>query len=939
MIRMNKKYYFILFLFFLFYPLSSEPFTKADLFFAFGDYHVLAFPTEEELFLLFQKNRLPLKNTKIFFYDSNGKAASAVTDKEGSIFRENMAEDLLRFRVDGTNAIYTLPVKKIEKPSVLLFLDKKRDGKAREIVGRFLGEWKNKEVTFVYQKNGTTIYSQKVKLDSSGKFIAPIVPNNPFMTLSIFYGDNLLDTYVMGWDFKNELPVLFQPQFLSISGFEFLLPDRRVRITGKRDLEMVVSSFLQEGVNTQTVYFPNKDGTLLFDGPEAPERIRGELEFVYKNGKSEKQTLSVPLLSAEMEDQKYRYYETQSDKNKVVFFSDNSYRDCFVVFYNKRIRKVKAVEIVKGVNEIEFGEAETGESFSAAIICPDRITGRNYGLIIRVVRENERDYGDLTSKNRGMQLLIQERNPERGREGDFKFSCYIPSVTDGLDVVPSEVTLWNRSRKRKKIFLRVLNSNNEFYDLVEEPVSLDAGCQEEISLQIPFFQEKGGTKGLLIMEEILSQEYLIGYVPPQPVEKTVAYYDTVSMLGKIIEDREVKNTIVLPSEEIEMEIDGYFSTDTRASAFQNSYATSITSKTVFEEALLVYLQDRVLTGKEPKKWGKNLYFYPMFLTRFLTKNGLIRRFSNERGGKMPDVDSSLLYLFAASKFPELRIQNLESRVYQYLINESEKWSGNWFRRNLFSFITEGKGEKVLENQKVAEFHGVKIENTVFNSDFLLSGESSTVAKIMAILLPQTDKIEQMQTTEYILENSFLPKSVNRGVLRNGETAGTKISLSSYFMTLTKQREIEFKIKKRGELPLIYQMNGKFYTNDITSISNRLQATLMDEYGNEWLHGNLEKNSKYVIRVSLPEELTYRDVCLILKGQIVSAIDTFRLEIEGESFQMDSDQCVYLNGKNFTLTFVPNFSFPVEELRFLVFPLVTNAASSMHAYFTFQEKDF
>ena len=291
------------------------------------------------------------------------------------------------------------------------------------------------------------------------------------------------------------------------------------------------------------------------------------------------------------------------------------------------------------------------------------------------------------------------------------------------------------------------------------------------------------------------------------------------------------------------------------------------------------------------------------------------------------MDSSLLYLYAASRIPDLEMPKKTAAIISFFRNNLELLSDNPLRQELFY-------RSVKETHKIAKkngdflYAGQPVESWLFTGKKSNPPES-TIGKIIQ-LLPEISK-DKNSDVKFELSQSFSPTVKNSGNLIKGQSVVNKIELPENYVSMTGQREIRYKITKNGSEDLFYLINGRFYSNQIDVGVNMLRLSVKDCDDMPLYSGDrLMKNTKYLAKVHLPDELKNRQCVLLLKDRMVSAVQQITLS-DGKVWE--TGKPVFFSGEDLSFSFFANISFYFDDICFIVLPLVSGEPWAYYAEYS------
>ena len=90
---------------------------------------------------------------------------------------------------------------------------------------------------------------------------------------------------------------------------------------------------------------------------------------------------------------------------------------------------------------------------------------------------------------------------------------------------------------------------------------------------------------------------------------------------------------------------------------------------------------------------------------------------------------------------------------------------------------------------------------------------------------------------------------------------------------------------------------------------------------------LMKNTKYLMKVYLPEELKNRQCVLLLKDRMVSAVQQITLS---DGSVWETGRPIFFSGNDLSFSFLADISFYFDDICFVVVPLVSGESWAYYA---------
>lgn len=906
---MRKNILISFFLLFCF-SISSQHFSGRELFFVTENFSLVIFPTEEEILLLFRKNGSPLKNSKVCFYKDGHITKPQTTAKDGTLRIKRPNEPFIQFRFGSYRTIHTF-----ELPEYRYRIKHKVYVERNKDVLLMKGEitHSTQKIRLVYRDGQNTANVHEVSLNN-GKFQQQLPHGDKPFFIDIYAEEDFVCTTLVN---SGEQSVdiaypdkiqTFIPKKLEITP-EMLLDCRKFAT-----IESLLLSFMRCGENAEKLYFADSGKTFDLKSAMNDGILSGSAEVIMKNGESIKDSFCMPVLPLFFENGRFGSYET-TDK-EFFFFSQEEHKEAFLVFYKEYVKYARAISITKGINKIQLpADLQKNSCLSAAILCTDENSGSSTGLFCKFVNTNDENFYDVAGLKKSVVFLTPQKSAAKN---DLNFYCKIGRVTDDSSTVYAEISIKNLKSEQRSIKLQsVFSEEAVCEDLLGQQIVLEPKEELQIRFDLPLEYDRNSSRNILVTEITSNGENAVFWMPQQRVETISSYYESFTASGRLIENRTSEIPIVLPNNEMPLELSCFLSTDTSAVSMAKGILAENCADYVFEEALLEYLQKRRLPNENYDDFG---FVYPYFLNNFFSEQNLIRRFSFD---KNYDADSSLLYLYVASKIPDLAMPKKIAAITSFFRTNSELLFGNPLRQELFYRSVKDTG-KIVEKETDYLYAGQPVEHWLFTGTRGNLPES-TIGKIIQ-LLPETES--NNNKVEFSLSQSFTPTAESAGSLVKGQSAVNKITLPENYVSMTGRREIRYKITKNGADDLFYLIDGRFYSNRINTGSNLLRISIMDRDDMPLYSGSrLMKNTKYSAKVYLPDELKNRTCALFMKDRMVSAVRQITLS---DGSVWDTARPIFFSDSSFTFSFLADISFYFDDICFIVIPLVSGEAWSYYA---------
>lgn len=902
--------FFIIFCFSVF----SQHFSNRELFFVTENFSLLLFPTNDEILLLFRKNGSPLKNSKVCFYKNGHITKPQTTAKDGTLRIKRPDEPFIQFRFGSYRTIHTFVLPEY-KHTVKHKISVERNKDSLLMNGEIAHS--AQKVRLVYRDGQNAVDVQETALNN-GKFQQQLLPNNKLFFIDIYAEEDFVCTTLVNFgkqsvDFAYPEKIkTFIPKKLEIT------PEMQLDCKKINSIESLLLSFSRCGENAEKLYFAD-NGKMFGLQPAMNDGIlSGTAEVIMKNGESVKENFCVPVLPSAFENGKFRSYET-TDK-EFFFFSQEERKEAFLIFYKEYVRYACAVSVTKGINRIQLpADLQKTSCVSATILCTDENSGSNTGLFCRFVNTGNENFYDIAGLNKSTVFLTQ---PKNAAENNLNFYCKVGSVTDDNSAVYAEISIKNLKSEQRSIKLQSVFSEEAVReDLLSQQIVLEPKEELQIRFDLPLEHDKKSSRNILVTEVTSAGEEAVFWMPQQRVETISPYYESFTVSGRLIENRTSEIPIVLPNNEMPLELSCFLSTDTAAVSMAKGILTENCADYVFEEALLDYLQKRRQPNENYDNFG---FVYPYFLNNFFDEQNMIRRFSFD---KNYDIDSSLLYLYVASKIPDLAMPKKIAAVTSFFRSNPELLAGKSLRQKLFYYSVK-ENQKITENGTDYLYAGQPVERWLFDGKQSNQPES-TIGKIIQ-LLPDAENNKNSEV-EFSLSQSFTPATESSGSLVKGQSAVNKITLPENYVSMTGKREIRYKIAKNGADDLFYLINGRFYSNQINVGSNTLRISVMDRDDMPLYSGSrLMKNTKYSAKVYLPDELKDRTCVLLMKDRLVSAVRHITLS---DGSVWDTARPIFFTDSDLTFSFLADISFYFDDICFVVIPLVAGEAWAYYANYS------
>lgn len=902
--------FFLLFCFSVF----SQHFSNRELFFVTENFSLLLFPTEDEIFLLFRKNGNPLKNSKVCFYKNGHITKPQTTAKDGTLRIKRPDESFIQFRFGSYRTIHTFALpeyKQVIKHKISVEWEKGTLLMKGEIAHDA------QRIRLIYRDGQNVTNVQDVPLNN-GKFQQKLLSSNKTFFVDIYAEEDFVCTTLVNFG-KQSVDIMYPEKIKTVVPKKLeITSEMRLDCTKINSIESMLLSFSRCGENAQKLYFA--DNGKIFDLHSAMNDgiLSGNVEVIMKNGESIKEDFCIPVLPSTSENGRFRSYET-TDK-EFFFFSQEERKEAFLIFYKEYVKYTRAILVTKGINKIQLpADLQKNSCLSAAILCTDENSGSNTGLFCRFVNTDNESFYDIARLQKSIVFLTQ---PKSVIENDLNFYCKIGSVTDDYSTVYGEISIKNLKSKQRNIKLQSVFSEDAICeDLLEQQLVLEPKEELQIRFDLPLEYDRKSSRNLLVTEITSDGEDAVFWMPQQRIETISPYYESFTVSGRLIENRTSEIPIILPNNEMPLELSCFLSTDTSAVSMTKGILAENCADYVFEEALLDYLQKRRHPNENYDNFG---FVYPYFLSNFFSEQNLIRRFSFD---EKYDADSSLLYLYAASKIPELAISKKVAAITSFFRNNSELLSNNPLRQELFYYSVK-ENHKITKKETNYLYGGQPVESWLFAGKRANQPES-TIGKIIQ-LLPDVENGENNEV-KFSLFQSFAPAAESSGSLIKGQSAVNKITLPENYVSMTGRREIRYKITKNGADDLFYLINGRFYSNQINVGSNILRISIMDHDDMPLYSGNrLMKNTKYSAKVYLPDELKNRTCVLLMKDRMVSAVRHITLS---DGSVWDTACPIFFSGSDFTFSFFADISFYFDDICFVIIPLVLGEAWAYYANYS------
>jgi hypothetical protein len=255
----------------------------------------------------------------------------------------------------------------------------------------------------------------------------------------------------------------------------------------------------------------------------------------------------------------------------------------------------------------------------------------------------------------------------------------------------------------------------------------------------------------------------------------------------------------------------------------------------------------------------------------------------------------------------------------------ELLSDNPLREELF-YRSIKETHKITKKNTGFIYGGQSVENWLFMKNKSNQPES-TIGKIIRLLPDEEDN----EKVEFELSQSFAPSAKNVGTLENGQSVVNKITLPENYVSMTGQREVRYKITKNGDADLFYLINGRFYSNQIDVGSNILRLSVMDRDDMPLYSGSrLMKNTKYLAKVYLPDELKNKHCVLLLKDRMISAVQQITLS---DGRICETGQPIFFSGNDLSFSFLADIPFYFDDISFVILPLVSGDAWAYYAEYS------
>lgn len=906
-----KKNILITFFFLVCFSVCSQHLSGRELFFATENFSLIIFPTEEEILLLFRKNGSPLKNSKVCFYKDGHITKPQTTAKDGTLRIKRPNEPFIQFRFGSYRTIHTFALPEY-KPRIKHKIHLERDKDVLLMKGEIAHS--AQKIRLVYRDGQNAADIHEVTLDN-GKFRQQLPPSRKTFFVDIYAGNDFVCTTIVN---PGEQSVdiaypdkiqTFIPKKLEIN------PEMQLDCGKFTSIESLLLSFSRCGENAEKLYFADNGKTFDLKSAMNDGILAGNAEVIMKNGESIKDGFCMPVVPSAFENGKFGTYET-ADK-EFFFFSQEECKEAFLVFYKEYVKYARAFPITKGINKIQLPvDLQKNPCLSAAVLCTDENSGSCTGLFCKFVNADNENFYDVAGLQKSVVFLTQ---PKGATKNDLHFYCKIGSVTDDNSAVYAEISIKNLKSEQRNIKLQsVFPEEAVCEDLLEQQIVLEPKEELQIRFDLPLEQDKKSSRNLLVTEITSSGENAVFWMPQQRVETISPYFESFTVSGRLIENRTSEIPIVLPNNEMPLELNCFLSTDTSAVSMAKGILTENCADYVFEEALLEYLQERRLPNEIYDDFG---FVYPYFLSNFFGEQNLIRRFSFD---KTYDADSSLLYLYAASKVPDLALPKKIAAIISFFRANPELLAGNSLRRELF-YRSVNEANKTAENATDYLYAGQPVERWLFAGK---SGNlpESTIGKIMQ-LLPETEE-NKNNKVEFSLSQSFSQSAEIAGSLVKGQSVVNKITLPENYVSMTDRNEVRYKIKKNGADDLFYLIDGRFYSSRINTGANMLRISIMNREDMPLYSGSrLTKNTKYTAKVYLPDELKNRTCVLLMKDRMVSAVRRITLS---DGSVWDTARPIFFSGSSLTFSFLADISFYFDDICFAVLPLVAGEAWAYYA---------
>ena len=907
---MTKRILIPFFLFFCF-SLISQSFSRHELFFVTEHFSVFIFPTEEEIFLSFRKNGNPIKNTKVCFYKDGHITKPQNTAKDGTLRIKRPDEPFIQFRFGSYRTIHTFALPKYEKPKKYE-IKTVRENDLQVLKGKIFHEVQ--KVRLVYRDAENIENEQEVMLDN-GEFRQELFFNEKPLFVDIYADDEFICTTFINFGAQNvevvnaEKIKTFIPQKIEIT------PEMQLDCRKVNHVESMLLSFARCGENAERLYFA--DNGKIFDLQPAMNDgvLTGNVEIIMKNGDSIKEKICVPVLPSIYENKKFRNYEI-NDK-EFFFFSQKEHKNSHLIFYKENIEIAQTFTVVKGVNKVELPkDLQKEPCVSAAILCTDEKAGKASGVFCRFINTTNENYYDIAKDSNSVVFLTPTENTT---DNGLDFYCRLSNVAEESSAVYGEISIKNQQARQRNIKLHSVFAEEAICeDLLGQTVVLEPKEELQIRFDLPLECNKKSSRNLLVTEITPAGEDAVYWVPSQPVQTIPVYCESFTVSGRLIENRTSEIPVILPENDTLQELSCFLSTDTGAVSMANTVLTNC-AEYVFEEALLDYLQKRRSPRDGYDDFG---FFYPYFLNNFFSERNLIRRFCFDTNY---DVDSSLLYLYAASKIPDLARPKKIAAITSFFRNNLELLSDNPLREELF-YRSIKETHKITKKNTGFIYGGQSVENWLFMKNKSNQPES-TIGKIIRLLPDEEDN----EKVEFELSQSFAPSAKNVGTLENGQSVVNKITLPENYVSMTGQREVRYKITKNGDADLFYLINGRFYSNQIDVGSNILRLSVMDRDDMPLYSGSrLMKNTKYLAKVYLPDELKNKHCVLLLKDRMISAVQQITLS---DGRICETGQPIFFSGNDLSFSFLADIPFYFDDISFIILPLVSGDAWAYYAEYS------
>lgn len=875
---------------------------------------MLLFPTEDEILLLFRKDGIPLKNSKVCFYKNGHITKPQTTAKDGTLRIKRSDDPFIQFRFGSYRTIHTFALpeyKRVIKHKISVEWEKETLLMKGEIAHNA------QKIRLIYRDGQNVANVQEVSL-VNGKFRQELLSDNKTFFIDVYAEEDFVCTTLVNVG-KQSVDVVYPEKIKTFVPKKLeITPEMQLDCTKINSVESMLLSFSRCGENAEKLYFA--DNGKIFDLHSAmnDEILSGNAEVIMKNGESIKERFCVPVLPSTFENGRFRNYET-TDK-EFFFFSQEERKEAFLIFYKEYVKYARAISVAKGINKIQLpADLQKNSCLSAAILCTDEKSGSNTGLFYRFVNTNNENYYDIAKLQKSVVFLTRSKNVV---ENDLNFYCKIGSVTDDYSAVYGEISIKNVKSQQRRIKLQSVFSEDAICEnLLEQQVILEPKEELQIRFDLPLEYDGKSSRNLLVTEITPDGENAVFWMPQQRIETIAPYYESFTVSGRLIENRTSEIPIVLPNSEMPLELSCFLSTDTSAVSMAKGILTENCADYVFEEALLGYLQKRRQPNEEYDNFG---FVYPYFLNNFFDDRDLICRFSFD---KNYDIDSSLLYLYAASKIPDLAIPKKITAITSFFRSNPELLSDNPLRQELF-YCSVKESQKITEKGTDYLYAGQPVERWLFTGKQANQPES-TIGKIIQ-LLPDAENGENNKV-EFSLSQSFASAAESTGSLIKGQSAMNKITLPENYVSMTGRREIRYKITKSGADDLFYLINGRFYSNQINVGSNILRLSVMDRDDMPLYSGNrLMKNTKYSAKVYLPDELKNRTCVLLMKDRMVSAVRHITLS---DGSVWNTERPIFFSGSDFSFSFLADISFYFDDICFMVIPLVSGEAWAYYANYS------